>query len=157
MPACGKSTVGVLLSRAAGMKMVDVDRLIERQEGLSLSKIIERDGDAAFRALEEEMNASLKLEDTVIAPGGSVIYGPKAMEHLRKISLVVYLRLTLETMERRLHNLHARGVTFKPGQTIADLYAERTPLYQRYSHIVIDCDSLRPREIVAAVRKETGV
>ena len=157
MPACGKSTVGVLLSRAAGMGFVDVDRLIRQAAGGSLAEIIQREGDAGFRALEEKVNAELDVCDTVIAPGGSVIYGPRAMAHLRRISHVVYLRLSLESVRARLRNPQARGVTFSPGQTLDDLYRERAPLYQRYAHMTIDCDSLKPREVVAVIRKETGV
>ena len=157
MPASGKSTVGVLLSRAAGMAFVDVDRLIRQEAGGSLAQIIEREGDAGFRALEERVNAALDVHDTVISPGGSVIYGPRAMEHLRRISHVIYLRLTLDTVRTRLRNPQARGVTFSPGQTIDDLYFERAPLYQRYAHMTIDCDALKPREVVAVIRKETGV
>ena len=157
MPACGKSTIGVLLSRAAGMQMLDVDRLIEREEGRSLAQIIARDGNAGFRAVEERVNASLRAENTVIAPGGSVIYSERAMEHLRRISMIVYLRLSYEAVSRRLRNPQARGVTMQPGQTLADLYAERIPLYARWADLAIDCDTLRPREIVEAVRRETGV
>ena len=83
-----------------------------------------------FWRIEEEVNASLNPRKSVIATGGSVIYGPRAMEHLRQIGTVVYLKLPLEEVAERLGDLNARGVTLMPGQTLADLYAERIPLYE---------------------------
>lgn len=142
MPGSGKTTLGRALAQQRGMIFLDSDREIERLHGGTLAQIIRRVGQAGFRAVEEEVNAGLQVCNTVIAPGGSVIYGPRAMAHLRAISRVVYLRLSLDTISRRLGDLTARGVTFAPGQTLADLYAERCPLYEQYAHLVLDCEGL---------------
>ena len=141
------------LAQALDMEFLDSDREIERLHGGTLAQLIAVHGQDGFRRLEEEVNAGLRVEHTVIAPGGSVIYGPEAMAHLRAISRVIYLRLSYENVAARLGDLTARGVTFAPGQTLRDLYRERCPLYERYAHGTVDCDGLTPEETVQAVRR----
>ena len=99
MPGCGKSTVGVVLAKALGMDFIDSDLLIQRREGKRLARIIEEMGDDGFRAVENEVNASIDVQGCVIATGGSVIYGQEAMAHLRSIGTVVYLQLSYAHVE----------------------------------------------------------
>lgn len=157
MPGCGKSTVGVVLAKVLGMSFIDSDLVIQQHEGKRLSQILDEIGDDGFRALENSINASLQAENSVIATGGSVVYGEEAMAYLRSIGTVIYLQLTYERVEDRLGDLHARGVTIKPGWTLRDLYNERTPLYERYAHLTIPCDGLRIREIIALIREQLGI
>ena len=153
MPGCGKSTVGVVLAKALGMDFVDTDLVIQRSRNMRLHQIIEELGDEGFRALENRTLAELSVENHVIATGGSAVYGDQGMAHLRSIGAVVYLSLGYEQVEDRLGDLHARGVSMKPGQTLRDLFDERTPLYEKWAHHVIPCDGLRLREVVAAIRQ----
>lgn len=157
MPGCGKSTVGVVLAKVLGMSFIDADIVIQQHEGKRLSQILDERGDEGFRALENRINASLQAENSVIATGGSVVYGAEAMEHLRNIGTVIYLQLSYEHVEDRLGDLHARGVTIKPGWTLRDLYNERTPLYERCAHLTIPCDGLRIREIIALIREQMNI
>ena len=152
MPGCGKSTVGVVLAKALGMDFIDSDLLIQRQAGKRLHQIIDEVGDAGFRALENQVNSAIDVDGCIIATGGSVVYGAEAMEHLRQIGQVVYLHLPYEQVEERLGDLHARGVSMVPGQTLLDLYNERYPLYEKWAHHTIPCQGLRLREVVAAIR-----
>lgn len=138
MPAAGKSTVGVILAKRLGYSFVDVDLVIQAQTGKLLKEIIAEEGDDGFLRIEEEVNASLDVNRSVIAPGGSVIYGAKAMEHLREIGTVVYLKLTYEDLEKRLGNLKDRGVVLKDGMTLRDLYKERSTYYEKYAEVTID-------------------
>ena len=151
MPGCGKSTVGVVLAKALGMDFVDSDLVIQSTMQATLSQLIEQHGDDGFRDIENRVNASLSMQNSVIATGGSVVYGQAAMEHLRSIGTVVYLRLTCENIAERLGDLHARGVTIRPGWTLRDLYNERCPLYEQYADIVLDYDGLRLRDVVATL------
>ena len=89
MPGAGKSTIGVLLAKALGYDFLDTDLLIQNEEGMLLREIIAKKGLDQFKKIEERVNASVQVDKTVIAPGGSVIYGAKAMEHLASISKVV--------------------------------------------------------------------
>ena len=153
MPGCGKSTLGVVLAKALNMEFVDSDIVIQRSRGKKLSQILEEVGDDGFRQVENEVNASLDVHRCVIATGGSVIYGQEAMEHLKAIGTVIYLHLSYPAIEERLGDLHARGVTIRPGQTLHDLYDERCPLYEQWADLVMDCDGLRLREIVQRLRE----
>lgn len=138
MPASGKSTVGVLLAKRLGYSFVDVDILIQERENRLLKEIIEEDGLDGFLAVENHVNATLKLEYSVIAPGGSVIYGKEAMEHLKEISTIIYLKLSCEEVKERLGDLKDRGVALKDGITLEELYNERVPYYEKYADITID-------------------
>lgn len=157
MPGCGKSTVGVVLAKALGMDFVDTDLIIQRSRNMRLHQIIEQLGDEGFRVLENEVLSSIDTDNHVIATGGSAVYGTEAMEHLRAIGTVVYIRLEYEQIEERLGDLHARGVSMKPGQTLRDLYDERTPLYEKWADVTIPCDGLRLREVVAEIRAKLNL
>ena len=138
MPGAGKSTIGVVLAKVLGYQFLDSDLLIQKQEKRRLSEIIEEEGYTGFQEVENRVNASIEADKTVIATGGSVVYCEEAMEHLKSIGTVVYLKLSLNALSKRLGNLKGRGVLLREGQTLTDLYDERTPLYERYADIVID-------------------
>lgn len=138
MPGAGKSTIGVVLAKVLGYQFLDSDLLIQKQEKRRLSEIIEEEGYIGFQEVENRVNASIEADKTVIATGGSVVYCEEAMEHLKSIGTVVYLKLSLNALSKRLGNLKGRGVLLREGQTLTDLYDERTPLYERYADIVID-------------------
>lgn len=151
MPGAGKSTVGVVLAKHAGFQFVDSDLVIQQQTGMLLHEIITKEGDNGFRQVENRINASLQAKHSVIATGGSVIYGREAMKHLREIGTVVYLRLSCESIADRLGDLKERGVTLREGQTLQELYDERVPLYERYADVTVDCEKKEIREIVAEI------
>lgn len=138
MPGAGKSTIGVVLAKILGYQFLDSDLLIQKQEKRKLHQIISQEGNDGFQEIENRVNASIETEETVIATGGSVVYCQEAMEHLKSIGTVVYLKLPLKPLSRRLGNLKGRGVLLKKGQTLENLYRERTPLYEKYADIVVD-------------------
>ena len=154
MPGCGKSTVGVVLAKALGLDFIDSDLVIQREMDAKLSQLIDRYGDDGFREIENRINASLLAQDSVIATGGSVVYGEEAMQHLKEIGTVIYLKLSCEAIADRLGDLHARGVTIKPGWTLRDLYNERVPLYEKWADIIVDCEHLKLREVVADICRQ---
>ena len=137
MPTSGKSTVGVILAKLLGMDFVDTDLIIQKKTGRRLAEIIEQDGLDGFLRIEEDVCSSLEESNSVIATGGSVVYGNRAMEHLGKIGQVFYLEIDYDTLEQRLHHVKQRGVVLRPGQDKKDLYKERVELYKKYADIVI--------------------
>jgi len=157
MPGCGKSTVGVVLAKNMGFRFLDSDICIQEQEDCLLHEIIAREGMDGFLAIESRVNAALNVENHVIATGGSAIYGQEAMEHLRKIGTIVYLKLPYEEIKERLGDLVKRGVTFREGQTLLDLYEERIPLYEKYADIIIECDKKVIRDIVHEIAERIHV
>lgn len=151
MPGCGKSTVGVVLAKNLGYKFMDVDLVIQETEGRLLSEILDEEGFEGFIQAEERACLSIDAEKTVIATGGSAVYGEAGMNYLREIGTVVYIRLGYEEIEHRLGDLHQRGVAMKDGMTLRDLYNERAPLYDRYAELIIDGEGKLLREIVTEI------
>lgn len=156
MPGAGKSTMGVILAKVLGYQFLDTDLLIQKQEKRLLKDIIREEGLEGFLAIEENVNKTLEAKNTVIATGGSVIYGKAAMEHLRDIGLVVYLKLSYDTINSRLGNIKQRGVVFNKGQSLYDLYQERCPLYETYAHLTIDCQKLDIEDVLETIVERTG-
>lgn len=137
MPSCGKSTLGRMLAKELGYAFLDTDDVIVRRNGCPLKDILDNEGLDGFIRREEEAVCSVTAERTVIATGGSVVYSPKAMAHLKSLGRIVYLCLEYKEVERRLGDLHERGVAIAPGKTLRDLFDERTPLYEKYADVAI--------------------
>ena len=141
MPGCGKSTIGVLLAKNLAYGFLDSDLVIQEQSGRKLQDMIDEMGPEAFSAFEDAVNATLIPHNTVIATGGSAVYGTRAMEHFREIGTVVYLKASYETIEKRIRNFETRGIVIPEGQTFRDVYNERTALYEKYADITVDVDA----------------
>ena len=137
MPASGKSTVGVILAKVLGYDFIDSDLLIQKKEGMRLSEIISKKGIDGFIAVENEVNASIEASRSVIATGGSAIYGEEAMKHLREIGAIIYLQVDFKVIQKRLHNIRQRGVVLREGQSLQDLYEERCALYEKYADLIV--------------------
>jgi len=153
MPGCGKSTVGVLLAKALGMAFVDTDVVLQANEGRMLQSIIEEIGVDGFLGKEEQAILGLDCHNTVVATGGSVVYGKRAMEYLHQNGTVIYIRLPYAEIERRLSNLATRGVTLREGQTLEMLYQERIPLYEQEADLVFDAEGSNLDQTVAALAR----
>lgn len=151
MPGSGKSTVGVVLAKKLGLRFMDSDLVIQEKTGKLLYQLIAECGEEGFLSLENQINVSIRAEDTVIATGGSAVYGKEAMEHLKEIGQMVYLRLPYEELAERLGDLHERGVVLKSGFTLHDLYQERTPLYEQYADMTIDCGGKSIPQIIKEI------
>lgn len=154
MPAVGKSTVGVLLAKKLGFEFLDTDILIQTREQMTLAQIIARKGLAPFLDIEASHLMSLNCSCHVIATGGSVIYRENAMAHLAKTTTLIYLAVDLDILTTRLLDVIARGVALEPGRGIEDLYKERTPLYDLYGDIKIDCGSMTPAQVITAITNQ---
>ena len=158
MPASGKSTAGALLAKAIGYGFIDTDLLIQNRERALLCDIIQAKGAEEFLRIEEQVNSELWAEHCVISTGGSVIYGEKAMLHLKELGTVVYLKLSEPALEKRLKNIFRRGVVMRtPGETVAQLYAERVPLYEKYADVTIDCEGHTVEETVQAIAEAVSL
>jgi shikimate kinase len=151
MPGVGKSTVGVVLAKVLGYKFVDSDIVIQEREKRLLHEIISTEGVEGFIEIENQVNASIETDKSIIATGGSVVYGKEAMEHLKSIGKVVYLKLSYEQIEKRLSDIKGRGVVLKTGQNLKNLYDERTLLYDKYADIVIDEENLSVEETITKI------
>lgn len=153
MPGSGKSTVGVVLAKALGLRFLDVDLLIQEREGALLQELIDSRGVERFLDLERDAICSLTCRGTVIAPGGSCVCREESIAHMRQLGTVVYLQLSLEDVTKRIRNLSSRGIALRPGQTLADVYQYRAPLYERCAHITVPIHGQSLAETVEEVKE----
>ena len=153
MPGAGKSTVGVLLAKSMLMNFCDTDLLIQGETGESLCDTIKKQGIEEFIRLEESVICSTDFKNSVVATGGSVVYGNKAMEKLKENGRIVYLKVSPDELNKRVNNIHTRGIAMKDGTTLAELYNERAPLYEKYADATIECDGKTAEECVDLIIK----
>lgn len=156
MPGSGKSTVGVVVAKMLGYGFLDSDLVIQEEEKRLLPDIIKDEGIDGFIEIENRVNKSIYVKDRVIATGGSAVYGDEAMQHLRDIGVVVYLKWSYEEIAERLGDLTERGVVLRPEQDLKALYEERSPLYEKYAHITIDCQGLSITELAHNIEKRVS-
>lgn len=153
MPGAGKSTLGVVLAKILNYNFIDADLLIQNQCDKTLQKVIDALGPDGFIEVENEVLCTLQADRTVVATGGSAVYSEDAMKHLSEIGTIVYLYVSYEELESRLGGLHERGVVMKNGMgmSLADLYEEREPLYEKYAEVTIEIDGLSVRDAARLV------
>ena len=154
MPGAGKSTIGVLLAKSVLMDFTDTDLLIQREYSKSLCDIITEKGIEEFLKIENNVICESIFENAVIATGGSAVYGKEAMEKLKNESVTVYLKVKPEILEKRIDNIHTRGIAMEKGTTMNELYIQRAPLYERYADITVECDELSAEECVDEITKK---
>ena len=152
MPGAGKSTVGVVLAKILGKDFEDIDLIIQRKEKRRLQNIIDADGLQKFLEIEENALLDADFNNTVISTGGSAVMSEKGMLNLKKNSIVVYLKLSLEAVTKRIHNLSSRGIAMEKGQTLSDIFEIRKNLYEKYADIVIDCENCSIEQVIEKVR-----
>lgn len=158
MPGCGKTCMGKALGRKLKLKVIDGDALIEKKYERKLHEIIEEHGLEEFKRIEEEILLSISGDDIVISTGGSAIYYDSVMQYFKSIGTVVYLDVNLKILKQRLGDFSKRGVVLQNGQTLDELYRERTELYKKYADVTVNCSgNAFPRyqqEVIDAVTKK---
>lgn len=156
MPGAGKSTIGRMLAETLSCGFIDTDQLIESSRHRSLQDIVDSEGYQTLRRIEEEILLGIDTRNCVIATGGSAVYSDRAMAHLRAIAVIVFLDADLASLEKRIHNLGMRGLARRPGQTLAELFAEREALYRNSADIAVDTGSLAPAQACARILEALG-
>ncbi len=141
MPGSGKSTVGRQLARRLGLPFRDSDHEIEQRIGCPIRDFFEREGETAFRDIEESILQELtQAPSGVLATGGGAVLRPANRERLRQAGQVIYLRSTPEELFRRLRHDSHRPLLQVPDPMgrLRSLYEERDPLYRETSHFTIE-------------------
>ena len=157
MPAVGKSTVGVVIAKRMGYEFIDTDLLIQTQEKRLLCEIIAEQGIDGFLKIENQVNRDLDAERAVISPGGSVVYCEEAMRHYKEIGTVIYLQTSYQTIAERIDDPRKRGVTLREGQSLKDLYEERTSLFEKYADITVSEEGLDLEGTIGKVQEILGI
>lgn len=156
MSGAGKSTLGVLLAKTLGMDFVDTDILIQQSEGRLLQEIIDRDGPEKFLEIEESLISDLRMENSVVATGGSVVYSGRAMDALSRAGRIVYLDVPFKEIKKRLSNITGRGIVIQKGKSLEDVYADRVPLYKKYGEITVQCAKKNIEQCVREIIRSLG-
>ena len=157
MPAVGKSTVGVVIAKRMGYEFIDTELLIQKQEKRLLCEIIAEQGIDGFLKIENQVNRDLDAERAVISPGGSVVYCEEAMRHYKEIGTVIYLQTSYQTIAERIDDPRKRGVTLREGQSLKDLYEERTSLFEKYADITVSEEGLDLEGTIGKVQEILGI
>jgi shikimate kinase len=147
MPGSGKSTVGVILTKLMSLNFIDTDVLIQVSQCQTLQHIVDTSGHMVLREIEERVLLNLNVHNHVIATGGSAVYSPRAMKHLKTDGVAVFLNVDLPTLESRVRNFNTRGLAKRPDQSFADLFDERFSLYTKYADVTINCLDDTPEKI----------
>lgn len=147
MPASGKSTIGVMLAKYMGKNFLDTDIYIQNLMGDSLSNLIKQKGLVEFCKIEDQTISSIMVKNTLIATGGSVVYGVNAMKNLKLFGTIVYLYSDFEPIKQRISSLEKRGVVHRPDQSLKDLYEERKLLYENWTDYTIDTNGKTPEAV----------
>ncbi|MEM1141641.1 MAG: shikimate kinase [Pseudomonadota bacterium] len=153
MPGAGKSTVGVLLAKQLGLGFSDTDLHIQAREERTLQDILETEGYLRLRKIEEEVVMSVSLAGQVIATGGSVVYSDNAMQRLRGAGRIVYLKAGLETLRERVARNPERGIASDSALSFEDIYAERTPKYERYADITVSAEQGSADSVALSIKR----
>jgi shikimate kinase len=151
MPGAGKSTVGVMLAKLTCRSFIDTDVLIQSSQGRPLQDIVDREGHLALRAIEEQVILQFDCRNCVIATGGSAVYSPAAMAHLKQHGILVFLDADQPVLEARVRDLDTRGLAKRPDQSFSQLFEERVPLYAKYADVTITCGRLTHEEVCARI------
>ena len=151
MPGAGKSTVGVILAKLTGLRFTDTDLDIQVRENATLQDILARQDYRYLRAVEQEVLLAAALDRAIISTGGSVVYSEPAMQRLKSAGPVVYLAAELAVLKQRVAAAPLRGIASSAEQSYAEVFAERTPLYQHYADITVNAASGSVDEVAAVI------
>ena len=154
MPGSGKSTTGVVLAKVLGCKFIDCDLVIQEKTDKKLFELIAEYGCDGFLQIEDKINSEIIARKSVIATGGSAVFGENAMKNFSENGIIVYLRLSLDEIKNRVGDLNRRGVVMRNATNLEECYNERIPLYEKYSDITIDCNDTSIRETVEKIIME---
>jgi shikimate kinase len=155
----GKSTVGRLLAEELNYVFIDMDKVIERREGISISEIFRRYGELRFREIESDLVKELTGEDSVvIACGGGAVLDPSNVKALTKSSRLIYLTATIPEIIERTSKDGNRPLlnVLDPEKKIANLYETRRPVYERHATVTVDTTGLTPHEVVDELLEALG-
>lgn len=141
LPGSGKSTIGRQLARRLGRPFLDTDQIIESRIGLSIREFFEREGEAPFRDLEEQVIDELtRGESCVLSTGGGAVLRPVNRQYLKQRTHAVYLHSAPEEVFRRLRHDRNRPLlqVADPLARLQELYALRDPLYRESARLVVE-------------------
>jgi shikimate kinase len=152
MPGSGKSSIGRKLAMSLSCDFIDGDDLIKSKTQMNLQDYIDRFGDEEFLKLEEKTILDLNVQNCVIAPGGSIIYSQKAINHLKRNSIIIFLDLSFNIWSK-IRGLDKRGIAYLRKKSYKELFDERLALCQRYSDLTLKVDGLTKEQVIQRIKQ----
>ncbi len=152
MPGAGKSTVGPLLAEKLGLSYIDTDECISMSHGRSPREIVAEDGIEKFLEIQKKVVFSTRFDRCIIATGGGVVKSSELMRYFKDIGILIYLKQDPTILDGRL--APGRRLVRADGQTLAELFEERDPLYSKYADYTVDCAGKAPEKIVQEILNE---
>jgi len=147
----GKSTIGRMLAKELGYRFLDSDRIIEERCGANIPWIFDVEGEDGFRQRETAILSELSAEpETVLATGGGAVMRDENHPHLKKDSIVVYLKTSIEQQVERTRKDRNRPLLQNddPEAVLRRLFEIRDPLYTKLADVVMYTDRKSPRLVV---------
>lgn len=154
---CGKTTVGTELAKEMNYDFLDTDQYIESKERMTINDIFAQNGEEYFRKLETDSLADLvkDTEKTIVSSGGGLPLREENARLLQELGFVVYLRVTKETVLKRLEGDTTRPLLAcdNPAKKVEELLDYRDPIYEIGAHLVIDVDNKTVEEIIEEIKR----
>ena len=153
MMGVGKTTIGKLLAKKLNYKFIDVDKLIEDREGLSISFIFKNKSESYFRKIENDITLSeLKKCNSVISLGGGAFLNNSIRKSAKKLSTSFWLDVPIDELIKRLKKNNKRPLLFKKNtnEEVKKIYFDRKKIYNEADYSII-CDSLKSEEIARKI------
>ena len=154
MMGSGKTSIGLLIAKKLKLNFIDIDKEIEKEIGLSISKIFEVKGEDYFRKFEEKITLKkLKFHSTVISLGGGAFTNNNVRKEVLKNNISFWLNWNCEILLKRIKNNKKRPIAFNSTDNeLIDLIKRRSSIYSKALY-EIRCDKLSKNEIVKKVLK----
>ncbi|MEK7107468.1 MAG: shikimate kinase [Patescibacteria group bacterium] len=158
MAGAGKSYVGKRLAKRLGLEFIDIDDALKQTHGKGIQKVLDESGDEAYleKELQALVNSTSGRDNLIISPGGSVIYKTECVEYIKKVSKVVYLKVSFKNIESRLKGMPPRAIIGLGRKTLRELYDERAPMYEALADVTIDTEGKYAGSIVREIIEFLG-
>lgn len=152
----GKSTIARVLHQRLGYPVVEMDQVLEKRAGKTISRVFEEDGEQAFRDMESGFLSELDhpgISRQIISTGGGVVIRPENRQRLAKLGYVVWLKVPMRSILARTSQSKHRPLlqTGNPEERIRALMEEREPMYEEVSHLALETDGLDSNEIASGI------
>ena len=153
MMGVGKSTIGKNLAKNLNYNFVDIDKLIENKEGMSINLIFKNMGENYFRKIENEITLTeLKKDNCVISLGGGAFLNNAIRKSAKKLSISFWLDVPIDELIKRLQKNKQRPLLFKKNirETVKKIYYQRKNIYSEADYR-IKCNSFKSEQIVKKI------
>ena len=152
MMGSGKTTLGKIVSKKLNKEFIDIDQLIEIQEGMTISDIFQKKGESFFRKFEEKISIqNLKKSNSVISLGGGAFINKKIQKEVLKNHISIWLKWDNKNLINRIRNSQKRPIAIQLNDIdLNQLIDDRSKIYSKAKY-QIKCDRLSKLELTKKI------